>query len=622
MGVIGHIDHGKTSLVAALTGVDTDTHPEEKRRGITIDLGFASFIEGDNEFALIDAPGHQKYIGNLLAGVSSIDVGLLVVACDQGIQEQTLEHASILQNLGVDKLVVAISRIDVSDAATLAELKEELEVFLSDYGFSDIPVMPISSVTREGLDQLKAKLSEFARTTPRSDSGPFRMPIDRVFSVPGRGCVVAGTPWSGQIRLGDTIRVAGRDTEVRVRELEVHGEQVEASKIGRRTAMNITGISATELSRGDELIAEASYVATKQQVIAIQMFRETTDLKCPATVQLHTATQSCEGRITGVRVLKPSERTVAVIETDQAIVTDFGQQFLLRRPYPVGSFAGGRFLSAFTDPQSRKRELVKLGQRLQTESHAQRLAAWVDYCGEVTVDAMQMELNLGIPNDELMGLVKSALAGGDLVMPTDGRLVSKTTIDRTRAYAIKILKTQAEETDDAWADEESLVKKLATAGSATVAKSVIKELIDSKEMVRLNRMVAIASEDTKLSKKQRARLAQVIELYAGDRSPPTTKEAAAKLDTTLDGLSSPLRFATQQGFLTDLGNGFLVSTEVFQTFREELKAMFAEQSELSASEIKDQWQITRKHAIPLLEHCDKMKLTTRNGNQRSAGPEL
>ena len=168
VGVIGHIDHGKTSLVGVLTGVDTDTHPEEKLRGITIDLGFASFSQGDYEFALIDAPGHQKYIGNLLAGVSAVDVGLLVVACDQGIQEQTLEHAAILQTLGVKKLIVAISRIDLSDEATKLELSEELEVFLADYGFVDVPTIPLSSVTGEGIDSLKSQLCEFARTTDRS----------------------------------------------------------------------------------------------------------------------------------------------------------------------------------------------------------------------------------------------------------------------------------------------------------------------------------------------------------------------------------------------------------------------------------------------------------------------
>ena len=622
VGVIGHIDHGKTSLVAALTGVDTDTHPEEKRRGITIDLGFASFAHGDGEFALIDAPGHQKYIGNLLAGVSSIDVGLLVVACDQGIQEQTLEHASILQNLGVDKLIVAISRIDLSDASTLDELTEELQVFLTDYGFDQIPVLPISSVTGQGLEELKSMLATMARTAPRRDDGPFRMPIDRVFSVPGRGCVVAGTPWSGKIALGDTLRIAGRDAEVRVREIEAHGEQVEASKIGRRTAMNITGISANELSRGDELITDDSFRESSQHLVAIQVFRETSELKCPATVQLHTATNSCASRITGVRSLSPGEQVVAVIETDQPIVTANQQQFLLRRPYPVGSFAGGRFLASFTTPQSRKRNLVELGQQLLGATPDEKLLAWVDYWGEIDVQPNDLHLNLGISPTELPELIKSGTQSEDWLVPAENKLVSTRTLERTRAYALKLLKTQATETDDAWMVEESLIKKLSSAGSAAVAKSMISELVDAGEIVRLNRMVAIASDDTKLSKKQRARMAKIIELYAGDRTPPTIKEVAAKMDTNVDTISSPIRFATQQRILTDLGKGFLISTDVFEQLCVELREMFEQHGEQSVADIKERWQITRKHAIPLLEHCDKLGVTERNGNLRGAGPTL
>ncbi|WP_419189873.1 selenocysteine-specific translation elongation factor [Stieleria marina] len=622
VGVIGHIDHGKTSLVAALTGVDTDTHPEEKRRGITIDLGFASYKLGDNEFALIDAPGHQKYIGNLLAGVSSIDLGLLVVACDQGIQEQTLEHAAILQNLGVKKLIVAVSRIDLSDADTLAELTEELQVFLADYGFDDIPVLPISSVTGSGLDELKNALASAARTDVRSESGFFRMPIDRVFSVPGRGCVVAGTVWSGKINVGDLLQVAGDATDVRVRELEVHGESVQTSKIGRRTAMNITGVSANDLRRGNELVAAGSFQAATQHVVAINMFRDTAELKIPATVQVHTATNACEARLTGVRKLSPAEQAVVVIETDVPIVTTHSQQFLLRRPYPIGSFASGRFLASLTQPRSQKRELVELGQSLVGPDHLKRLIAWCDYWGEIDIDPVQIELNLGIDRSAIDQLVARGVASGDLLATGQTHIVSSRTVSRSIAYAMKLLKTQADLSEDAWMIEESLVKKLESTGSPSVARLVINQLVDEKQIVRLNHHVAIATDETKLSKKQRARMAQVIDLFKDTRKPPTLKEIAVKLDCSADAISSPVRFATQQRILTDLGKGFLFSTDVFHELLDDLRALFDEQAERSVTEIKDRWQVTRKHAIPLLEYCDKMSLTVRDGNQRTAGPSL
>ena len=264
VGVIGHIDHGKTSLVAALTGVDTDTHPEEKRRGITIDLGFAAFTDGDHRYALIDAPGHQKYIGNLLAGVSGIDVGLLVVACDQGIQAQTLEHAAILQSLGVSKLIVAISRIDLSDEATRMELSEELDVFLADFGFVDIPKVMVSSVTGEGLDDLRSLLREHSRTADRAAPSQFRMPIDRVFTIPGRGCVVAGTLWSGRVAVGDHVQLSRTGEIIRVRELEVHGDSVSQSQVGLRTAINLASVSASDIVRGDELVAQSTHPTSQR----------------------------------------------------------------------------------------------------------------------------------------------------------------------------------------------------------------------------------------------------------------------------------------------------------------------------------------------------------------------
>ena len=235
VGITGHIDHGKTTLVRALTGVDTDTHPEEKRRGITIDLGFASFQESGHRFALIDAPGHQKYIGNLLAGVSAIDIGLLVVAADQGIQQQTLEHAAVVKALGVRHLLVAISRIDLVNAAAVAELSEELELFLHDVGFEEIPIVPVCAPSGVGMDTLRALMIKYAERASvsiadRAVQAAFRMPVDRVFSVAGRGLVVAGTIWTGQARVGDMLELAGTDQRWRIREIEVHGEIVESSQ--------------------------------------------------------------------------------------------------------------------------------------------------------------------------------------------------------------------------------------------------------------------------------------------------------------------------------------------------------------------------------------------------------
>jgi selenocysteine-specific elongation factor len=622
VGVIGHIDHGKTSLVAALTGVDTDTHPEEKQRGITIDLGFASFSDGEHRFAMIDAPGHQKYIGNLLAGVSGVDVGLLVVACDQGIQAQTLEHAAILQSLGVSKLIVAISRIDLSDESTRDELKDELDLFLADYGFHQIPIVSLSSVTGAGLDQLRSLLRDYAATADRTAPSIFRMPIDRVFTKSGRGCVVAGTLWSGSVAIGDHLQLSRTGDLLRVRDLEVHGESVTESSVGLRTAMNLAGVSSSVITRGDELVAEATHPTTRRMVVQLTMFRGASEIRCPTTVQLHTATTSCTVRIAGVKRIGSAETAVVVVDTEEPVVVTYAQQCLFRRPYPVGSFAGGRVLGCVEPGLRQTTRLVELGRRVSEGNAVERLVAWVDFHGELQVDRDWMQLQLGVAADDIRNTIDAAINSGSVKMPVDGVLVSDQAMKRIRGYVVKLLTHQAEATEDAWLAEQAVVGRASSTGSAPIIGWGINQLVSEHLLVRVNHMIAAASDNTVLSKKQRGRMERLLTMYSGARTPPTIKEAAGELETTIDSVASLIRFATQQRVLIDLGNGFFISSDTFRDLCRELGELFDSAPEQSVANIRDHWQMTRKHAIPLLEYCDHTGVTVRGGDTRVAGATL
>ena len=624
VGVIGHIDHGKTSLVAALTGVDTDTHPEEKRRGITIDLGFASFTEGDHQFALIDAPGHQKYIGNLLAGVSGIDVGLLVVACDQGIQAQTLEHASILQMLGVKRLMVALSRIDLATAEAQAELHEELELFLDDYGFTDVPMIPISSVKKIGLDKLKAQLCEFADAIEAPAVGSyFRMPVDRVFSMPGRGCVIAGTVWSGSVSVGDNLELADSGEVVRIREVEVHGEAVESSIIGHRTALNVAGVSANEVSRGDDLIQPDVFRKSQHLLVELQTFRDAPELKCPATLQLHLAAAACSARITGVRRLQPSQSSVVVVEAERPVVAAFGQKCLFRLPYPVGTVGGATVLATLGEETKRTRKLIELGERIAMSDAVGRLVAWVEFLGEVDPTPAWLELQLGIPPEIADATIAAAVESGDVQkLSKTSRLVSAAAGERIKRHILELLNTHAEETQDAWLVEESAIQQSKSFGSFELIRWCLTSLVDAKTIVRLGRVIAVASDENSLSKKQQTRMAKIIAAFAGNRSPPTLKDISAQLELPIDTVTSLTRFAVQTGMLLDTGNGLLLSAEVFTEFCDELQELFAESPERPVADIRDRWQVTRKHAIPFLEYCDRMNVTSRQDSVRIAGTAL
>lgn len=622
VGVIGHIDHGKTSLVAALTGVDTDTHPEEKRRGITIDLGFASFVEGDHQFALIDAPGHQKYIGNLLAGVSGIDIGLLVVACDQGIQEQTLEHASILQTLGVKRLVVALSRIDLASDEAQKTLADDLELFLDDCGFTDVPMIPISSVQKIGLPELRQQLCDFADSVPQKRIGNyFRMPVDRVFSMPGRGCVIAGTVWTGTLKVGDTLQLAESGSTVRVREIEVHGEEVEQSRVAHRTALNVTGVSANEVSRGDELIQPDSFRVGHQLLLEVRTFAGAPELKCPATVQLHIAATACSARVTGIRKLPPATSTVVVVETDRPVVATFGQRCLLRLPYPVGTVAGATVLAGIDGHAKRARRLIELGEKLAMLDASERLCEWVDFLGEVTPLPEWFELQLGIDVEDIELAVDTAEESGRL-QKMSKLLVSTALLERIQTKVVDLLTKQAEETKDAWVVQESVIRQLDGFGSKVVVSSGLQSLIDDAKLVRLGKMIAVASDENSLSKKQQKRMEQVMAIFDGNRSPPAIKDIAAQLQLPVETVTSLSRFGVQTGMLLDLGSGLLLAASVFKELCGELTELFAASPELAVADIRDRWQVTRKHAIPFLEYCDQNEVTLRSDNVRKAGPSL
>lgn len=623
VGVVGHIDHGKTSLVAALTGVDTDTHPEEKQRGITIDLGFASFAEGDQQFALIDAPGHQRYMSNLLAGVSGIDIGLLVVACDQGIQAQTLEHASILQILGVTRLVVVLSRADLADKKTQVELREELEVFLDDFGFTNVPMITTSLVTNTGIDDLKLRLCEFARNVETRRVGKyFRMPVDRAFTLPGRGCVIAGTVWSGTVNVGDSLFLTGSERTVRVREVEVHGQPATASTAGYRTALNITGVSASDVKRGDELIHSA-YLRSKHLLVELRTLPGTPEIKCPATLQLHIGAGACSARVTGARRLKPSQSVVVVVETRTPVVASIGQKCLFRLPYPAGTVGGATVLATIGDELTRTRKLVELGETLALCGMDERLVAWTEFLREVDATEAWCELQLDIPVAEREAVIEAAVASGKVEKLSGGTyLISLQSVDNIQRFILKLLAKQTKESTDAWVVEESVVQQAKGFGTPKVIRRSLLSLVDDGRIVRLGNRIAIASDDNALSKNQIARMEKIVALFENNRSPPSTKVIAETLHLPEASVTSLSRFGVQAGILLDCGSGLLLSFQTFQTLCQELQELFDQNPQQTVAEIRDHWQVTRKHAIPFLELCDVKNITQRNGDVRIAGAEL
>lgn len=266
--------------------------------------------------------------------------------------------------------------------------------------------------------------------------------------------------------------------------------------------------------------------------------------------------------------------------------------------------------------------LIKLGATLIGANEADRIAAWVGFAGEFPVDDQDLELRLGIAAEQQQGAISKAVQQDQIEMPVAGRLVSRTRIETIASYIEKLMKHQAEASDEAWLDEAALVQRAGTTGSAEVIRWVLAQLVDQKRLVKVNKLVAIASEDTVLSKKQRSRMDLILKRFAGSRTPPTLKEIAAELQTTIESVSSLIRFATQQRVLIDFGDGFLMDRAAFADVCQDLESLFDSQPERTVSEVRDHLKITRKYAIPLLEYCDTAGITVRDGDKRRTGTEL
>ena len=448
------------------------------------------------------------------------------------------------------------------------------------------------------------------------------MPVDRVFTLEGRGCVIAGTVWSGSVKVGDSLELLRAGETVRVRDIQVHGETVEESITGCRTALNVAGVSASDVQRGDELLQPGQFEPSRFLLVELKVFKDTAEIKCPATMQIHIAATSCSARVTGVRRLRPSESAVVVVECEEPVVAVYGQNCLFRLPYPVGTVGGGTVLATPGKEVRRARRLIEFGEKVAMADDAERLAAWVEFSGELLPGDNWIERSAGFDSAEFADLIRDELeAERILQIPKTDILVSPGRRDTVCRHIESILTQRAEEDQDAWCDEESLMRQIESFGSNELRRWCLQQLIDDSRVVRVGRVVAIASDQNALSKKQQSRMQKIVEMFDGLRTPPTLKEISASLQLPLETVRSLSRFAVQTGMLLDLGNDFLFSSLIFRDLCRELNVLF-EAGPRSVAEIRDQWEITRKHAIPLLEYCDNEQVTLRDENLRSAGPSL
>lgn len=624
IGTAGHIDHGKTTLVQALTGTWTDSLPDERRRGMTLDLGFTWFDFDGHRMAVIDVPGHEKYIARMLCGVAAIDIGLLVVAADEGVALQTIEHLSILASLHVPRLVVALSKSDLSDDVTMTIIEDDVRELCLDRGYVDFDMHRVSAATGQGIPALKQTLAKRAADVSRKgDGGILRLPVDRCLTVEGRGCVVAGTIWTGQVRQGDSVQILPSGKTARVRNIEVHGESVDTATAGYRTALNLAGIARTDVARGFEIVTPDSLRPVQRCVAEVSLYQDAPDIPNGRFVRLHAAAGSVTaGILTGGSPLSAGMKSVVVLTAKDPVVLTPGQLFLLRRPGACGTFAGGRVLAAHGIGAHRTGKLIAFGKRLQNGPPAERLLAWLDLRGPLDLSDPATARDLGLSDSECRKAAAEAASRGHLENVPDSTWIISTTVrDRLAETLLQRLERRQRDGKPVWVESASLLEETRPLAPDAVRRWVLDRLIRSGRVIRLGDQVLSAAA-LNLTKSRQELLSRLLNHFRECRRPPNAAALPNLEQKPQQEIDTLLKLAVSRNMLIRLGDGWFLTPDVLEELKAELTECFSEKPARTVAEIRDHWGLTRKHAVPFLEYFDRIGWTSRDGDYRTAGPQL
>ncbi|MDX1632839.1 MAG: selenocysteine-specific translation elongation factor [Thermoanaerobaculia bacterium] len=619
----GHVDHGKTRLIEALTGIDCDRWQEEKDRGITIDLGFAHLVRKDLQIGFVDVPGHERFVHNALAGLGGIGLVLLVVAADEGVQPQTREHSAICSLLGIDRAVVALTKIDLVDD-DLRELGTlEVEEHLAETPWAGAPVIPVSAVTGEGLESLEAALLQTARQAAESvPSGgrPVRLPIDRSFHLKGLGAVVTGSLVWGRIAVQQELRLLPLDRAVRIRSLQVHGEDREEAFPGERTSAQISGVDLAELSRGQQLITPESLRPDRRLLARYRLLAEGDELRGWTEIRFHLYSQEVLGRARSLSPegIAPGDLGLIEIRTRDPVVAVRGDRFVLRRPSPMTTLGGGEIL----DPAWRRLPtgVRKDFARRLAGDRTEALRAWVELAGEggTTSDELAMRLGetRGALDDELAGLEQR---GHFLSVRDKGsgtRWLAPAVVQRVRDRARRVL--------ERYFDEHRLAEGLSKAEAArrilrgrgrNLAEAYFRWL-EAEDVLELRGdRVSLPGRTPELTEEESSLARRIRDRYEAEGltpgSPTEIAESLGAKPQIFEGVSG---YLLERGDLLRLPGGLLLARSVFDRLARDLQE--SDWERFTVADFKDRFDLSRKWAIPLLEQLDSEGVTRRVGDGR------
>ena len=626
VGTAGHIDHGKTSLVKALTGIDADRLEEEKRRGITIDLGFAHFdlpaADGTQlRVGFVDVPGHERFVRNMLAGIGGIDLVLLIIAADEGIKPQTLEHFDICRLLAIRRGITVLTKSDLVDAETLEVVRLEVEdsVRGSFLDPSQSPIIAVSSLTGAGLDELKSALSKIASEIAAKDSkAPTRLPIDRVFTMKGFGTVITGTLVAGTIRKEDELELFPSGRRVRVRGVQVHGTPADFAVAGERTALNLAGVSTEETARGMTLAASDTFHSTSRIDVLLNLLPSAKPFKDGARVHFHAySTETiAEVRLYGTKEspkqLKPGGESYARLTLAEAVLLLPGDHFIVRQFSPVVTIGGGAVLDA--SPAIRKQradDAITFLQVMRNGSAAEVLSARVARRGSVglRLDEIPGEMNIRKEDATRLAAKAGLLTCGPVLVAPAAFAEAKTNVIQTLkkfhdANPLVAGMSKEELRDRARLGNEVFLRILETLTAE-------RKLEVAGELVHLSGRGVVLKDEENESKK-------VIELAfaAAGLKVPSLREVLAGLKVDKIRAQKIVTLLLRDKILIKVSEELVFHQSALVDLRQKLAVLKTKTPQIDVARFKDMTGVSRKYAIPLLEYLDRERVTRRIGDER------
>ncbi len=624
VGTAGHIDHGKSALVEALTGTNPDRLAEEKRRGITIDLGFAFLSLDDVRLGIVDVPGHERFVRNMLSGAGAIDLVLLVVAADESIKPQTREHFHICRLLGIRRGVVALTKTDLVEPDTLSLVRLEVEDFLRGSFLDGAPIVPVSARTGTGMDLLKTALIEVAREVPSKDPGHhFRLPIDRAFAIKGFGTVVTGTLVSGSVAPEDEVELFPARRRLRVRGVQSGEKAVPRAVAGQRTAVNLAGVDLSEVHRGMVLAAPGRFQSTRRLDTRVSLLSSARRMRNRSRVHFHqgTAATTAEVVLLDRGELAPGESACAQLRLSDPLLVLPGDRFILRQFSPVVTIGGGVALDVLAERhRSRDTGVVPFLEILERGSRADVLAA-LAAAAPRGLERSQIMSRTGWLNEEITGTVRGLSRQGELRVASEQPLV---VVSRQHlASCISRIRAQAEAFHRDHPLLEGISKEALRARAApgvfpAVFLAALEELaaenwltLAGDTVKRAGRVIPLQSDES-LAKKQ------IEGAFArSGLTVPVIKDALAGLAVEPRRAESILQLLLREQVLVRVAEDLVFHRDALARLRQ-LLADYKQKSgdRLSIAAFKDLTGVTRKYAIPLLEYLDRTRVTRRAGDER------